>query len=270
MSRWFNVSLQRSNGNPMMSQLVPGEINEDDLYAWIDEIPLSRPKRNIQRDFSDAVAAAEVVRHFLPKLVDLHNYPPANGMAQKLYNWKTLNQKVFRKIGYHVSEELIQNVVANRPGCIEYLLHGLRQKIDAYLARQVRQHNSAIRSTSALDRAPYHDMTKIRSAPQGWQASVSREDYVSPPKPQAPLDSVPPVAHYDLIAEHIVAEEHPPIMFLEHKSNHYDGHKENMVAELQETVEMLQLKICKLEQLVDLKNRRIEELTLRLRSHGLA
>ena len=24
------------------------------LYTWIDEIPLSRPKRNIARDFSDA------------------------------------------------------------------------------------------------------------------------------------------------------------------------------------------------------------------------
>lgn len=26
----------------------------EDLYMWIDEIPLSRPKRNIARDFSDA------------------------------------------------------------------------------------------------------------------------------------------------------------------------------------------------------------------------
>lgn len=24
-----------------------------ELYTWIDEIPLSRPKRNIARDFSD-------------------------------------------------------------------------------------------------------------------------------------------------------------------------------------------------------------------------
>ena len=28
------------------------------LYAWIDAIPLSRPKRNIQRDFSDGVMLA--------------------------------------------------------------------------------------------------------------------------------------------------------------------------------------------------------------------
>jgi hypothetical protein len=36
---------------------MAGDMNEDDmqrLYQWIDEIPLSRPKRNIGRDFSDA------------------------------------------------------------------------------------------------------------------------------------------------------------------------------------------------------------------------
>ena len=30
------------------------------LYAWVDEIPLSRPKRNIARDFADGVLVAEV------------------------------------------------------------------------------------------------------------------------------------------------------------------------------------------------------------------
>lgn len=32
------------------------EINEDllnEIYTWIDEIPLSRPKRNLGRDFID-------------------------------------------------------------------------------------------------------------------------------------------------------------------------------------------------------------------------
>ena len=63
------------------------------LYAWIDEIPLSRAKKNITRDFSDGVLAAEVVHHFLPKLVELHNYSPANSTSQKLDNWRTLNSE---------------------------------------------------------------------------------------------------------------------------------------------------------------------------------
>ena len=33
------------------------QLNEEDaqiVYNWVDEIPLSRPKKNIARDFSDA------------------------------------------------------------------------------------------------------------------------------------------------------------------------------------------------------------------------
>jgi hypothetical protein len=38
-------------------------LSDDDLqkiYAWVDAIPLSRPKKNIARDFSDACLIAEV------------------------------------------------------------------------------------------------------------------------------------------------------------------------------------------------------------------
>ena len=31
-----------------------GEEELQELYEWVDEIPLSRPKKNISRDFSDA------------------------------------------------------------------------------------------------------------------------------------------------------------------------------------------------------------------------
>ena len=33
-----------------------GDIGEDmleDLYSWVDTIPLSRPKRDLKRDFAD-------------------------------------------------------------------------------------------------------------------------------------------------------------------------------------------------------------------------
>ena len=68
------------------------------VYVWVDEVPLSRPKRNIARDFSDGVLAAELVAHYFPRLVELHNYSPANSQQQKMYNWKTLNNKVFKKV----------------------------------------------------------------------------------------------------------------------------------------------------------------------------
>ena len=44
---------------------------------------------------SHAVMAAEVVHHFLPKLVELHNYSPANSVSQKLENWRTLNSELY-------------------------------------------------------------------------------------------------------------------------------------------------------------------------------
>eukprot|EP00286_Rhodomonas_abbreviata_P003581 CAMPEP_0181346106 /NCGR_PEP_ID=MMETSP1101-20121128/33138_1 /TAXON_ID=46948 /ORGANISM="Rhodomonas abbreviata, Strain Caron Lab Isolate" /LENGTH=70 /DNA_ID=CAMNT_0023458171 /DNA_START=149 /DNA_END=357 /DNA_ORIENTATION=+ len=69
----------------MSGQLSEEEVEE--VYAWIDLVPLSRPKRNIARDFSDGVLMAETVNHFYPKLVEMHNYSGANAFTQKLYNW---------------------------------------------------------------------------------------------------------------------------------------------------------------------------------------
>lgn len=63
------------------------------VYAWIDEIPLSRPKKSISRDFSDGILAAEVVAFYFPKLVQMHNYSAANSIKQKQYNWSTLNRE---------------------------------------------------------------------------------------------------------------------------------------------------------------------------------
>ena len=39
------------------------------------------------------VMTAELVKHFIPKLVEVHNYTPANSTHQKLENWRTLNSK---------------------------------------------------------------------------------------------------------------------------------------------------------------------------------
>ncbi len=38
--------------------LTENELNE--VYNWVDEIPLTRPKKNIARDFSDGCLVAEV------------------------------------------------------------------------------------------------------------------------------------------------------------------------------------------------------------------
>ena len=72
--------------------LTEDELNE--IYQWVDEIQLSRPKKIITRDFSDGVLMAEIVKNYIPKIVDLHNYSSAHSVNQKTYNWNTLNCKI--------------------------------------------------------------------------------------------------------------------------------------------------------------------------------
>jgi hypothetical protein len=107
----------------------------EDLYEWIDQVPLTRPKKRIERDFSDGCMIAELVRHFLPNLVDLHNFTPANNLEQKMANWGTLNTKVFSKFGLNVPENITHNICTCKPGYVEVLLHNLRYKITEQIAK---------------------------------------------------------------------------------------------------------------------------------------
>ena len=91
-----------------MSSCATSDISERNnvfvVYDWIDSIPLSRPKRNIARDFSDCVLVAEIVHHYRPSIVSLHNYPSTCNAKQKLQNWETMNMKVFKKIGVRLTQ----------------------------------------------------------------------------------------------------------------------------------------------------------------------
>jgi hydrocephalus-inducing protein len=43
----------------------------------------------------DIVLMAEIIAHFNPKIVELHNYIATGSLAQKISNWKILNGTVF-------------------------------------------------------------------------------------------------------------------------------------------------------------------------------
>lgn len=77
---------------------------------------------------------AEVVRHFVPGLVDIHNYSAAHSMQQKLYNWNTLNQKVFRKMGFLLSKGDIERITSCVPEAVERALRVVQQKLSEYSA----------------------------------------------------------------------------------------------------------------------------------------
>ena len=63
---------------PKVKSKIQNEDELNNIYNWIDEIPLSRPKKNIARDFSDGVLLAEIISYYLPRIIELHNYSPAN------------------------------------------------------------------------------------------------------------------------------------------------------------------------------------------------
>jgi hypothetical protein len=125
--------------------MISNELTEEQLralFTWIDAIPLSRPKRNITRDFSDGVLLAEVVHAYFPHLVELHNYASTSSIKQKIYNFDTLNKKVFKKLGYVITRELIEDVVNCKPGAIEIVLNALQLKMASYREKRISENSS--------------------------------------------------------------------------------------------------------------------------------
>ena len=108
------------------------------IYEWVDSIQLSRPKKNIARDFCDCVLVAEIIKHYLPRLVDLHNYPSASSTMQKTTNWNTLNTKVLKKIGVKMTKQEINDIITCKPLAIEHLL----QRIYDAIQKQINSNNN--------------------------------------------------------------------------------------------------------------------------------
>ncbi|KAM4851998.1 sperm flagellar protein 1-like [Thomomys bottae] len=220
------------------------------LCTWLDGLPLSRPKRHLARDFSDGVLVAEIVKHFCPRLVDLHNYIPACSTDQKLSNWSLLNRKVFHKLHLCISEADIHKVVANTPGAIEPILCALRVKVEASTIpiRAPGIADPELSSVDAVQPGPAfatHMYTGLQSPPA--MSSVKT------PQNQRGLarTSCGADGGWDPAAgpwEHLARVQQQ----LEDK--------EQALAVLQETVKILQMKVVRLEHLVQLKDLRIGEL----------
>ncbi|CAD8091310.1 unnamed protein product [Paramecium sonneborni] len=185
------------------SSLTDQEIN--DIYTWVDTFNLSRPKKNIGRDFADGVLMAEIVHHFFPKLVELHNYSQANSTQTKQYNWNTLNTKVLKKLGFQLSQKDIDSVIQVEEKAIERVLRLVQEKIKFYLENE----------------------------PQVMETQKSASTH----KPSNLQQSMP--NEQDLI-----------------------------IQEQRETIGILELKITKLEQLVKLKDSKIQTFVQKLSQLG--
>ncbi|KAG1708207.1 hypothetical protein DVH05_024890 [Phytophthora capsici] len=255
------------------------------VYAWIDEIPLSRPKKSISRDFSDGILAAEVVAFYFPKLVQMHNYSAANSIKQKQYNWSTLNRKVFKRLHISLSKEDIDDLVQCQSGAIERLLVKLQIKIANYREKRpsfspvpqtTREMNDAIdESSSVVSSNSAIAGTLGNGSPIGGSSRpVDKFGDLSTPVRDLSLQEGDEVSRF---MEPPVAPVHPmdsvgkaytpnsEVSKGEHVRQEM-AEKDSVIAELRETVQILEMKVQKLEQLVRLKDGKIQTLVAKLRS----
>ncbi|XP_021238247.1 sperm flagellar protein 1 isoform X6 [Numida meleagris] len=203
---------------------VAGEGGLQALYRWVDAVPLSRPRRNIARDFSDGVLVAEVVKFFFPAMVQLHSFVPASSTPQKLANWS------------HLNSEVIRQVVQCRPGVVEQVLLLLRQKIEEKQKQELGLR--AVQEISYLETGKA-GCSKVRSTggssvqetPTAAGGNESCQDC-------APAPGGDPAAIRLQLAE-----------------------REQELLLAQETVQILQMKVRRLEQLLRLKDMRIDDLS---------
>lgn len=215
------------------------------IYAWIDAIPLSRPKRNMARDFSDGVLLAEVIAAYFPHLVEVHNYPAANSFKQKLYNLETLNTKVLKKLNYTIPKPLCEDVANCKPGAIEQVLNTLQYKMAKY---REKKSSNANNDNYSVNNSPYTNENNFD------ENNTNNNNYI-----KQNHSSVTPTS----VAVSSTSSKRPnPIN--NPVKNSVDQEllleKEQQIRELMETIEIYELKITKLEQLVRLKDAKIQKL----------
>jgi len=251
-----------------MAELDPASLAQ--LYRWIDTIPLDRPKRNIARDFSDGVLMSQVIHYFFPKLVELHNYSPSNSVEQKNYNWKTMNQKVFKKMGFMLSPLDIEAVVQCKKHAIERILMLMQTKIGEHQAAEAAAADRAQRTRSVSPEAPpppppvRHASPPVAAAPAaaGKKRAPAAGSTVAgrsqQPHGRHPSDSPPAAAAAPGGRAGAAGAGGGGSSAVASPA------ADASLSDLRETVDILQLKVQKLEQLLRLKNSKIAALQQKL------
>jgi len=201
----------------------PAETDLQQTYQWVDEFPLTRPKRDIKRDFADAINMSEIISYSFPRLIDCHNYSPSNSYAQKTYNWKTLNQKVFRRMDFQLTTDEIEHVVTCKKWAIENILIKCKHYFQLYREK--------------IDRKKQNQLKKKQMKTASH--SLQEEE----------------IANFQQNKE-AISEDMRELLV----------EKDRVIQHLTDKVEILELKVDKLNQLLNLKNSKIDSLQAQLRS----
>ncbi|XP_076472815.1 sperm flagellar protein 1-like isoform X2 [Babylonia areolata] len=234
----------------------------ENLYQWIDRVPLTRPKKNIAKDFSDGVLVAEMIKHYFPRMVDLHNYTPAHSSKQKMENWYLLNRRVLRRLDLDLSDDVIRALANAKAKVVEKVLMMLRNQLDKAIdrtnalkqrAKQLQDTLSKVSSPSPVNDTysksprggiPHSHPTRAicyygRNFGSSWDWRPGSYSTTRPVLPTVP-------APVDNVAKSLLEE------------------KELESLAKDETIRILNSKLKRLEHLLHLKDLRIEDLESRL------
>ncbi|CDI86048.1 Zgc:66426, related [Eimeria praecox] len=103
---------------------------------------------------------AEVANYCIPRIADLHNYSTANSLQQKRYNWETLAERVFKRVGLKLTAAEIDRVILARPGAAESLILRFKQRAEALKQQSAREAEAeALKQQSAREAEAQRDST---------------------------------------------------------------------------------------------------------------
>ncbi|KAA0194365.1 Sperm flagellar protein 1 [Fasciolopsis buskii] len=231
------------------------------LYMWVDKVPLSRVKKNIARDFSDGVMMAELMKHFFPKFVNTHNFTACNSIDSKKKNWQLLNWKVFKKLNFELSDDVIESLAAAKPGTIEKVLLLLKTKIERMVTDE---------SGRVYDCRPESDRFKTpprRRISPGKPRLKKSSSLQMIPRNASPTPAISSRHIQNRISQvasgHMFAGDHSPAFSgvnVDFVTREAFEEKMHECLHLEETVEILTAKIRRLEHLLRLKDNRIDDL----------
>ena len=109
------------------------------LREWLDSMPIFGDRkanfRSFGRDFSDGTIAARIIKFYLPRLIEVHNYPAAHSHHGKVSNWSVLNRKVLsRHLELTLPSNIIEDLVSGKEETINGFLINLNKAIIKQLA----------------------------------------------------------------------------------------------------------------------------------------
>lgn len=58
------------------------------LFEWLDRLPLSRARTNVEKDFADGLLTAEIVKFYFADLIDLREYREWHDVKERQSQWK--------------------------------------------------------------------------------------------------------------------------------------------------------------------------------------